>query len=658
MIIFILIVLIAILGAPLFTVIGLTAIVNFLGLGEKMIIVPQEIAGIVNTPLLYSIPLFTFAGYLLAHSNASQRLVKLTKSTLGWMPGGLAIVTLLTCSVFTAFTGASGVTIVALGGLLLPALLSEKYGERYSLGLVTTSGSIGLLFPPSLPIILFGVVAGASIDKLFVAGIVPGILLILVLSIHAMFMGTRYKVKRVPFSWGELKDALWLPEPTLTSEMPLVEKIKTVIKKIQFWEIPLPILLFSGVYSGKLVISDAASFTVMYLLVVELFLTKDIKIKDLPKIMIESMILVGSILIILSVSLAATNYIVYAQVPQKIFGVIKQFITNKWLFLILLNVLLLIVGCIMDIFSALVVVVPLILPIANAYNVNLIHLGIIFLANLEIGYLTPPIGMNLFISSIRFNKPVMTLYRSALIFIGLLFSALMLITYIPSLSTWFLDKPSIVGKWEYRYEDGNIDQIILKSSGKYMRKEGGLMEIMISAPEYGEYTVKGGTLTLKSVSDMQEYKFEIFNNGEKLLLEKIKTSEDELFETDDQSPGEDEYEWLDEGTAKIDDRMFYINLVSPPINEKTGKFIGKWVTDDLTLEFKFNGLVSFIKNDIEQIYRYNIKGAKLSLTEYSEEHLENPEKLTYSYKFKNGTLMLKTKDRNLTLNITDSLSDE
>ena len=405
-VIYILIVLIAILGAPLFAVIASTALLNFFNSGSSILIVPQEIAGIANTPLLHSIPLFTFAGYLLAHSKASQRLVKLTKATLGWMPGGLAIVTLLVCSVFTAFTGASGVTIVALGGLLLPALLSEKYGDRYSLGLVTASGSIGLLFPPSLPIIMFGVVSGVLIDELFVAGIIPGIFLILIISTHAMIMSKRFKVHKSKFSWKELGTTLWNPDPKILPEMSIGKKINTIIKKIQFWEIPLPVLLFAGIYSGKLAISDAATFTVVYVLVVELFLTKDIKIKELPKIMKESMLLVGAILIILSVSLAATNYIIDAQVPQKIFNFIQTFITSKWVFLILLNILLLIVGCIMDIFSAIVVVVPLILPIAQAYNINLVHLGIIFLANLEIGYLTPPVGMNLFISSIRFNKPV------------------------------------------------------------------------------------------------------------------------------------------------------------------------------------------------------------------------------------------------------------
>ena len=635
-IIMLLIILIAILGAPLFTIIGLTAIVNFVKSGYGIIVVPQEIAGIASMPLLHSIPLFTFAGYLLAHSKASTRLVRVTKAALGWMPGGLAIVTILACSIFTAFTGASGVTIVALGGFLLPALLSEKYGERYSLGLVTSSGSFGLLFPPSLPIIIFGVVAAASIDKLFIAGIVPGVFLIIVLSLHAMLMSKRFKVEKTKFLWKELGRAFWDAK----------------------WEIPFPILLFAGIYSGKLEISDAASFAVVYILVVELLLTKDIKIKDLPKIMKESMLLVGAILIILSVSLAATNYIIDAQIPQKIFEMIQGFITNKWVFLILLNIFLLIVGCIMDIFSALIVVVPLILPIAAAYNINLIHLGIIFLANLQIGYITPPIGMNLFIASIRFNKPVLTLYKSALIFIGLLLASLIVITYVPKLSIWFLEEPSIVGQWEYQDKTGNIDKISIKACGRYVRRQGNFMDIMMGESYYGEYKINKNILTFYTDDGEEEYKYEIFNGGKRLLMEKLSIESDE-YEDDEYSNEEyeEEFEWIDE--EEESGRIFYKNILSPPIGVNTGKFISKWGNNEDSIEFHFNGLSTWIINGQKSEYRYKINNRrKITFIDFSYENNEYAHERIFYYKFSDPYhLTLKNKDDTYTYTFIDSSSD-
>lgn len=629
MIITILIILIAIMGAPLFSVMGLLAIVNFIRSGSSIIIVPQEIAGLASTPLLHSIPLFTFAGYLLAHSKASTRLVRLTKSLLGWMPGGLAIVTILVCSIFTAFTGASGVTIVALGGLLLPALLSEKYGEKYSLGLVTSSGSFGLLFPPSLPIIMFGVVASASIDKLFIAGLLPGIFLIAVLSIHAMVMSRRFKVERTGFSIKESVKALW--------------DVK--------WELPLPIILFGGIYSGKLAISDAASVTIAYVLIVEIFLTKDIKLKEIPKIMIESMSLVGALIIIMGVSYATTNYIIDAQIPQKLFEIIQTFITNKWVFLILLNIFLLIVGCIMDIFSAIVVVVPLILPIAAAYNINLIHLGIVFLTNLQIGYITPPVGMNLFIASIRFKKPVLTLYKSALIFIGLLLAALVVITYVPSLSIWFLKKPSIVGKWQYQDNMGNMEKLSIKSAGKYVRTKGSFFEIMTAEPYYGDYEVRNNILILKTDEGEERYEYEIYNEGEKLTLERIdletlsETNEEEIIEEN-----YDDYDFMyddlyDEESEPMEKE--FINTLSQPLSINEGKFISMWESDNNTIEFYYNNLSVWKVSGEERVLRYKvINPFKIEFTEYTgdEEFRDDLEQLKFRYKFF-GDKKLRLKNR-------------
>lgn len=562
-----LVVVVAVLGAPLFSIIAIIAILNFFNSGSSIIVVAQEFSGIANMPLIYSIPLFTFAGYILAASNASRRLVKLTKAALGWMPGGLAIVTLLTCALFTAFTGASGVTIVALGGFLLPALLSEKYEEKFSLGLVTASGSLGLLFPPSLPIIIFGVVAEVVIDDLFIAGAIPGIFLLLVLSAFAAFRSRKFPIERTKFSLKEVKSALWEAK----------------------FEILLPIFLFSGIYSGKLAISDAASFTVFYIILIEVFIIKDVKIKQLPAIIKESMTLVGAIILILGASLAATNYIIDQQVPQKIFASIQGVITNKWVFLIVLNIFLLIVGCIMDIFSALVVVVPLILPIAQAYNVNLIHLGVIFLANLEIGYLTPPVGMNLFIASIRFNEPIIKLYRASLIFIGLLFASLLVITYVPELSLWFMDKPAIEGQWQYTYPDGNVDKIILKAGGKYIRKQGSLMDIMMDDGVYGTYSLKRNILTLKTADSEESFKYEIFNDGQRLLLKDMDDKKQEVEEVPD---FDDEFIFTD--TPVDTSRRFYDNNVSPPLNEKAGSMIGKWSDQQIEFEFYFNNKVKWL----------------------------------------------------------------
>jgi tripartite ATP-independent transporter DctM subunit len=333
----------------------------------------------------------------------------------GWMPGGLALVVLLSCAFFTAFTGASGVTIVALGGLLFPILISERYSERFSLGLVTTSGSLGLLFPPSLPIILYALVAEESIDKLFVAGIIPGFFLILILGTYSIISGRRSKVQKVPFAWRELGRSI----------------------KGAAWEIPLPIIIVGGIYSGAFTVTEAAAITAFYVMVVEVFVHRDLSLrKDVPRVMRESMMLVGAILAILGMALGLTNYLIDQQVPQKLFEVVQEQVDSRIMFLIILNLFLLAVGMMMDIFSAILVVVPLILPIASQFGVHPVHLGIIFLTNLEIGYMTPPVGLNLFLSSLRFDRPILQIARSVLVFIGLLLLALLVITYVPELSLW------------------------------------------------------------------------------------------------------------------------------------------------------------------------------------------------------------------------------
>lgn len=413
-----LLVIVALLGAPLYTVFAAVAMLAFSGEGISSSAVIIDMFRMTNMQALIAIPLFTFAGYMLAESGTPQRLINLSNVLLGWMPGGLAIVALCTCAIFTAFTGASGVTIVALGGLLYPILIREKYPERFSLGLMTTSGSLGLLFPPSLPIILYAIIAEVSVDKLFIAGLLPGIVLVILLSLYAIRMAKRANIPHQKFEWPALRKAV----------------------RDAAWEIPLPIVLLGGLYGGFFTATEAAAVTAFYVFVVEVFVYRDLKLfTDVPRVMKDSMLLVGAILIIVGCALSLTGYLIDQQVTQKLFEFIKGFIGSRWVFLVVLNLFLLVVGMMMDIFSAIIVVVPLVLPIARYYGVDPIHLGIIFLANLEIGYLTPPFGLNLFISSFRFQKSYVQVFRSVVVFIGILIVALLIITYIPGLSLFLVD---------------------------------------------------------------------------------------------------------------------------------------------------------------------------------------------------------------------------
>jgi len=403
----------ALCGAPLFVFFGGLALLLFAVVGIDTSAVIIEMYRMASAPILVAIPLFTFAGYLLAESKSPERMVNLARALFGWIPGGLAIVALIACAFFTAFTGASGVTIIALGGILYPIMLKERYSEKFSMGLLTTCGSLGLLFPPSLPLILYGLVARVSVDDLFLAGILPGSLLVFLLSVYSIKKGAASKVEREPFSWKTIKKAL----------------------REAIWIIPLPIIILTGIYGGIFTASEAAAVTVVYVLIIELLVYNDLRITtDIPRIAADSMILVGGVLIILGCALGLTNYLVDAEIPAKIIFFIRNHITSKFTFLIILNVCLLVVGCLMDIFSAIIIIVPLIAPIAKEFGVNPVHLGIIFLTNLEIGYIHPPLGLNLFISSLRFKKSIWQLSLSVLPFIGVLLIALLIITYVPDLS--------------------------------------------------------------------------------------------------------------------------------------------------------------------------------------------------------------------------------
>ena len=413
----ILIVLLALFGAPLFSIIATFALYGFTSSGTDASAVIIELYRIADSAALVAIPLFTFAGYMLAESKSPQRLVALARALVGSFPGGISFVVLGVCAFFTAFTGASGVTIVALGGIVLPMLVQQKYPERFSVGLVTASGSIGLLFPPSLPIILYGLIASVSIDQLFVAGALPGLVLVGILTVYGIRVSYTAKVPRVPFVWSELWSAI----------------------RASAWELPLPVIIIGGIYGGAFTAIEAAAITAFYVFIVEVFVYRDLHLtRDIPRVMRESMVLVGAILAILGVALGLTNYLIDEEVPQHLFELVKDHIDSPITFLLILNGFLIIVGMMMDIFSAIIVVVPLILPIAREFGIDPVHLGIIFLTNLEIGYLTPPVGLNLFLASLRFEKPVFEVVRSVVVFIALELVALAVITYVPDLSLWLV----------------------------------------------------------------------------------------------------------------------------------------------------------------------------------------------------------------------------
>nr|MBV6629404.1 TRAP transporter large permease subunit [Oceanococcus sp. HetDA_MAG_MS8] len=407
----------ALAGLPLFVVIGASAALGYhsAGIDSQALII--EFQRLAQMPVLQAIPLFTAAGYILGESQAPQRLVRLTQAFLGWLPGGLAVVCIAACAFFTALTGASGVTIIALGALLYPALRSADYPSGYGLGLLTSAGSLGLLFAPSLPLILYGVVAqqlqvgpAFSIQDLFLAGVIPGLLMVLVLGLHAMWVCRNHP--RPQFVRSEAWAALWASR----------------------WDLPLPLLLVGGIYSGAIAVSEAACLALFWVLLTEVVILRELRWHRLPAVLAESMQLVGGILLILGMSLASTNVLIDAGVPEQLFRWVQQRVDSPWTFLLLLNVFLLLLGMLLDIFSAIVLMVPLLLPMAVAYDIHPVHLGIVFLANLQLGYFTPPVGMNLFIAAWRFNEPVLTVVRASLPFFALLALCVLLLTWWPQLS--------------------------------------------------------------------------------------------------------------------------------------------------------------------------------------------------------------------------------
>lgn len=417
-----LLILLALMGAPLFAVILGAAALGFYAMDTPLSVLHINLYQLSDSVVLMALPLFTFAGFLLGEARTADRMVRLSQAAFGWMRGGMAFVALIACAAFTALTGGSGVTIVALGGLLFPALVKAGYRERFSLGLVTSSGSLGLLLVPSVPLLIYGIIAqqlsqqldmpSVQIVDLYLAGLFPALLMVGLLYGWCAWTTRHDPVPRQTFNWGELRAALWDMR----------------------WELPLPFVVLGGIFSGILVVSEAAAVTALYVLVAEVLLYREIRWRQLPGIMRESMVMVGGILLILAVALAFTDFLVYAGVPSDLFAFISTHVESKITFLILLNLLLLLLGAMLDIFAALVIMVPLILPLALRYGVDPVHLGIIFVANMQIGYFTPPVGMNLFIASYRFRRSISELYAATIPFMLVLLIALLLITYWPSLS--------------------------------------------------------------------------------------------------------------------------------------------------------------------------------------------------------------------------------
>ena len=363
---------------------------------------------IVVSPTLAAIPIFTLAGYILAESKISERLINFFKASVGWLPGSTVLIVVLLCAFFTALTGGSGVTILALGAILYPILIHDGYSERFSLGIITTAGSLGLLFPPSLPAIIYSVTAGINPLELFRQAFLPAIFLMSIMFFYGLYK--RPQVRKI-------------------EKFDLSRALETA--NIAKWEIAIPVLIILSLFTGFATLVESAALLVFYVISVELFIYKDISMKDLPKIIINCATLVGGVLIILGFAMGFTGYLVDAQIPLKILNYVQSTISSKIIFLLALNILLLIVGCLMDVFSAIIVVVPLIAPLAAYFGIDPFHLAIIFIANLELGYITPPVGMNLYLSSYRFDKDMPTIYNATLPFFFIRLIGVLLITYIP-----------------------------------------------------------------------------------------------------------------------------------------------------------------------------------------------------------------------------------
>jgi C4-dicarboxylate transporter, DctM subunit len=412
-----LVLLAALVGAPVFVAMGGIALVLFFKDGVPVSAVTADIYRLMVSPTLPAVPLLTACGYVLAESNASQRLVRFFRALFGWLPGGVAVLVAAVCALFTTFTGGSGVTIMALGGLLYTILHDDGYPEGFSLGLVTAAGSLGLLFPPSLPVILYSIVAKVPADSLYLAGLVPGLLLVVIVAAYGMRVGSKAKTRRQSFSLREALSSGWAAK----------------------WELSVPVLVIVLFSTGLATMVEAAAIAFAYAIIIECFVTRDIHpVRGLPGVLIEAGVLCGSVLILLASALGLTGWLVDAQVPDALLAAVRTHIPSPHLFLLVLNVVLLVLGSVLEIYSAIIILAPLVAPIGAAFGIDPVHLGVIFLANLELGFLFPPAGLNLFLSSSRFDKPLPQLYRHVMPFVLTLGIGVLAITYFPQMSIGLL----------------------------------------------------------------------------------------------------------------------------------------------------------------------------------------------------------------------------
>lgn len=404
-------------GAPVFVAMAGVALLFFFRDGTPVAAVTVEIYRLVASPTLPAIPLLTACGYVLAESQAAHRLVRFFRAVFGWMPGGIAVLVAGVCALFTTFTGGSGITIIALGGLVYPILREEGYSEGFSLGLVTASGSLGLLFPPSLPVILYSVVAEVPADRLFLAGLVPGALLVVLAGGYGMLIGRRVQSFRRSFSWRELAGATWEAK----------------------WELSVPVLVIGLFVSGFASLVEVSAIAAAYAILVQCFITRDLHpVRDLPRVLLKGAALVGGVLILLSSAMGLTAYLVDQQIPDAILAWVQQHVHSPIVFLLVLNLLLLVLGSVLEVYSAIVILTPLVVPLGVAFGIDPVHLGVVFLANLELGFLFPPVGLNLFLSSSRFGVPMVRLYRHVVPFLLILGAGVLLITYVPAMSVGVL----------------------------------------------------------------------------------------------------------------------------------------------------------------------------------------------------------------------------
>lgn len=404
-------------GTPLFAVLGGLAAILFMTEGTPPVAVLSAAYELATHPTLAALPIFTLAGFVLAEGDTAKRLLRMFRAWLGWMPGGTAVVCALVCTFFTVFTGGSGVTIVALGGLLLPALLDDGYEDGFSVGLLTGSSSLGLLLPPALPLILYSIVAQIPLADLFLGGVLPGVLMIGLVAAYAMNAARRRALPRIAFDAREGAAALWHGK----------------------WEVLLPIVVLGAFFGGYATILETSALAAVYALVVQIFIHRNIaSARSLRRVFSASVATIGSVLIILVVAYGLTSYLIDAQVPEAIASWTRRHVHSPLVFLLMLNLILLGVGCVMDMFSAILVVAPLVLPLGAAFGIHPVHLGIIFVANLELGYITPPVGLNLFLASQRFDRPLLGVCRASLPMLVMLGLAVLLISYLPWLTTALL----------------------------------------------------------------------------------------------------------------------------------------------------------------------------------------------------------------------------